>query len=212
MIRDIYLHGAVGRAHGRHFRLDVASPAEAVRALIMLRPPLRTALREGFWRVIVGTPHIANAVPLDFIGMRLGNQPMHLVPATPPAGGDDGKSIGTIIVGVALIGAAMVFAPIAAAGFGAAMATTAFMGVTYGSIALMGVSLVASGIAGLLTSPPPQQAQATDMARPDDRPSFLFNGVTNNTQQGGPVPLLFGRHLVGSVVVSGGLNSEDIAP
>ena len=49
-----------------------------------------------------------------------------------------------------------------------------------------------------------------DRAAPDDRPSFLFNGVTNNSQQGGPVPLVFGTHLVGSVVINAGLNAEDI--
>ena len=34
MIRDIFLHGAIGRRFGRHFRLDVQTPSEAVRALI----------------------------------------------------------------------------------------------------------------------------------------------------------------------------------
>jgi predicted phage tail protein len=56
-----------------------------------------------------------------------------------------------------------------------------------------------------------QGQQATDLAPQQDRPSFLFNGVTNNTQQGGPVPIVMGLHLVGSVVVSASLNAEDIA-
>lgn len=33
MLRDIHLHGALGRRFGRHHRLAVATPAEAVRAL-----------------------------------------------------------------------------------------------------------------------------------------------------------------------------------
>jgi predicted phage tail protein len=103
----------------------------------------------------------------------------------------------------------MVFAPIAAVGFGAAMATTAVMGITYGAIATLGVSMVLGGVASLLAQPPSPNA-ATSQAAPGNQPSFLFNGVTNNSQQGGPVPLVFGTHLVGSVVVNAGLNAEDI--
>jgi predicted phage tail protein len=219
MIRDIFLHGAAGRAHGRHFRLDVASPAEAVRALIMLRPPLREAFRAGQWRVIIGRPHLANAIDPQWLAIRLGDQPLHIVPATGAAGGD---GVGKVVAGVVLIGATILTAGLAApaglaafgtfAGASAALGASAFAGVTYGSIALLGVSMLAAGVVGLLSPAPGVQQQATDMAAPQDRPSFLFNGVTNNTQQGGPVPLVFGTHLVGSVVVSAGLNSEDIAP
>src|SRR5207248_1774932 len=94
---------------------------------------------------------------------------------------------------------------------GAAFATPliAGTGLTYGSVILLGASMILSGVAGLLAQPPTPDAP-TDMAAPADRPSFLFNGVTNNSQQGGPVPLVFGTHLTGSVVVNAGLNAEDI--
>jgi predicted phage tail protein len=75
----------------------------------------------------------------------------------------------------------------------------------------MGISMITGGLSQLLT-PSPASDAATDRARPEDRPSFLFNGVTNNSAQGGPVPLVLGTHLVGSVVIGAGLNSEDIAP
>jgi predicted phage tail protein len=212
MMRDVFLYGAGGRTFGSHFRLDVASPAEAVRALLMLRPGLRQVLRNGSWRIVVGAPHVANSVPGDYLHMSVGEQPIHIVPSTRPAGGGDGKSIGTIIAGTVLIGAAIVMT----GGLGAAFATPLIgaMGISYGSVVLLGASMVLGGVASLLTqTPQPQQGQEspTDFARPEDRPSFLFNGVTNNSQQGGPVPLVFGTHLVGSVVVSAGLNAEDIA-
>jgi predicted phage tail protein len=215
MMRDVYLHGAVGRRFGRHWRLDVETPGEAVRAIMTLRPQVRSALREGWWRVIVGPPHIANTIALHLIGMRAGRQPIHIVPATPPAGGD--STLGKIAVGVVLIGASIATAGIAsagfAAGFGAAMSTEIGLGITFNTIALAGGAMVLGGIAGLLVAQPQgaTQQQATDQARPDDRPSFFFNGVTNNSQQGGPVPLVFGTHLVGSIVASGGINVEDIA-
>lgn len=215
MIRDVYLHGAVGRRYGRHWRLDVTTPAEAVRAIMTLRPEARPELRRGAWRVIVGPPRLANAIAPGLLGMRVGRQPIHLVPATQAAGG--GGGVGKIIVGVVLIGAAIVTAGLTApAGFaalGAAMSTEIAMGITFNTIALAGGAMVLGGIAGLLAAQPQGAStqQATDQARPDDRPSFFFNGVTNNSQQGGPVPLVFGTHLVGSIVASGGINVEDIA-
>jgi predicted phage tail protein len=213
-MRDIFLHGAPGRTHGRRWRLEVASPAEAVRALIMLCPPLRDVFRKGRWRVIVGSPHIRNGVGGEHLNMNMGGQALHIVPATAPRG-DDIAEVGMIVVGVVLIAAVTFFtwgagtAP-TVAGVSAFLGTSSYVGLSYGTIALIGASLITSGIVGLLTPNPAAQGQATDQARPDDRPSFFFNGVTNNTQQGGPVPLIFGTHLVGSIVISGSLNSEQI--
>jgi predicted phage tail protein len=215
MLRDVFLHGEVGRSFDcRHLRLDVASPAEAVRALFVLRPGLRHALRTGEWRVVVGAPHVANSIDLPgHLNMRLGSQPVHIVPATRAAGGD-GASFGKIALGVVLIGASIATAgALTGAALGAYAIGSAGFGITFGQIALLGASMVFAGVAGLLTQPPAVQQgqQATDLAPQQDRPSFLFNGVTNNTQQGGPVPIVMGLHLVGSVVVSASLNAEDIA-
>jgi predicted phage tail protein len=211
MIRDVHLYGSVGRRFGRHFRLDIHSPAEAVRALCTLRPGFRETIRAGYWRVIVGQPRFDNAIPAGQLNIHLGGQALHIVPATQPHGD---SSVFSIIGGVALIGAAIALSPFTAgASFAAAMATVSALGVSYGSIALVGGTMVLAGIAGLLTPTPQTQPgeQPTDLApRPEDRPSFFFQGVTNNSVQGGPVPLVFGTHLTGSVVVSGSINNQDI--
>lgn len=217
MVRDVFLYGRAGKLFGRHFRLSVSDPAEALRALFMLRPGLRAFVRESMWRVIVGTPHIANSIDSRMLGMTLGAQALHFVPATNPRG--DNGGVGKIIVGVVLIGAVIIsagaLAPVAGATFGSAMAAgIAGTGITFGQVAMLGVSMVLAGISGLLAGNATQQgweAQPEQRARAEDRPSFLFNGVTNNSQQGGPVPIVVGRHLVGSVVVSGGIAVEDIA-
>jgi predicted phage tail protein len=216
MIRDVYLYGQPGKMFGRHFRLDVSSPAEAVRALMVLRPGLRAAIRQGNWRIIVGAPHIANAIEVHTIGMTLGHLPIHLVPTTRPAGGD--SPLGKIAVGVVLIAASVVTAGAAAGfagGFFAAMSATSFAGISAMNVAVLGASMVLGGVASLIAQPPqaiPGQ-QASDMATPvEDRPSFMFNGVVNNSTQGGAVPLVFGTHLVGSIVVSAALDASDIAP
>ena len=214
MIRDVYLYGAPGKMFGRHFRLDVSSPAEAVRALMTLRPGLREAIRLGNWRVIVGPPHVKNTIEIHTVGMTLGHLPIHLVPST-GAAGDDG--VGKIAAGVVLIGASIATAGIAAGfagGFFAAMSATTFAGVSMANVAVLGASMVLGGVASMLAQPPQTlPGQQPEMATPvEDKPSFMFNGVVNNSMQGGPVPLVFGTHLVGSIVVSAGLDASDIAP
>ena len=46
--------------------------------------------------------------------------------------------------------------------------------------------------------------------RPEERPSFIFNGAVNTMGQGGPVNLVYGRFLTGSAVVSAGTNAEQL--
>ena len=187
----------------------------------MLRPGLYAELRKGDWRFIVGPPHIANSIEASQLSMRVGSQPLHIVPATRPAG-DDG--VGKIVAGVVLVGAMVVTAglaaPAGAAFFGAAALSAdvgvgigvGAVGISYGTVAALGVSMALTGVASLLASHPSVQAQDTPTARAPagDAPSFLFNGVVNNSQQGAPVPIVIGTHLVGSVVVSSGLNAEDM--
>lgn len=50
-----------------------------------------------------------------------------------------------------------------------------------------------------------------DREKPEERPSFLFDGPTNTSTQGLPVPLVYGRMRAGSMVVSSGIAAEDIA-
>jgi len=208
MMRTVTLYGAAGREFGREWRRDVASPAEAVRALCTLRPGIEHALKEGSWRVIVGPPRLRNAIELDHLYMDAGAHDIHIVPATPPHGGDDTLlNVGKIVVGVALVAAAFYVAGPAGVALlgevGASMASSAVLGV--------GMSLTFGGVAALLTPAMRGAPPATDQARPEDRPSFLFSGVTNNSVQGSPVPVVLGTHLTGSILVSGSISVEDIA-
>ena len=100
-------------------------------------------------------------------------------------------SDGKIIVGVALVAVGVAFGQ--------------------GYLIVPGLSMIFGGVSGLLTPKMGAGPQPSQQARPEDRPSFLFNGVTNNSQQGGPVPVVMGTHLVGSVLVAGSINASDIA-
>jgi len=77
---------------------------------------------------------------------------------------------------------------------------------TGGATMAPGIGLLASGAAQLLS---PQAKGLGTMEKPENRPSYSFNGPVNTTAQGGAVPLLYGRMIIGSAVISAGIYTED---
>ena len=57
-----------------------------------------------------------------------------------------------------------------------------------------------------LLSPAPQEPQADPQVA-----SFLSNQTANTTKAGGAAPLVFGECLVGSVVISAGADTVEVA-
>lgn len=216
-MKTIYLHGHLKEQFGDSFRLSVSTAAEAVRALEANFPgKFFGAIRDGVYRVQrgPGQPDITE----DQLRINTSSREIHIVPVIQGSGGGrKGKGFLGVVMGVALIAAAVAFAPAAvgAGGFmganlGAAVGAGGLFGsLTYGNIALWGAGLVLSGVSSLLSSTPKLSQNAySNRERPDERPSFIFNGPVNNTEQGGPVPLTYGRIRAGSVVISGGLKIE----
>ena len=69
----------------------------------------------------------------------------------------------------------------------------------------IGASLVFGGILNLL-NPPPDTPEITE----DPRNSFNFSGITNTNAAGVPVPIVWGRTITGSVVVSAGIDTVQV--
>lgn len=98
-------------------------------------------------------------------------------------------------------------------GTGLEIAAFSFMGI-YGwaGIAAAVVFNIAVGfVVGAITqalSPSPDASSGSE--RPDERASFIFNGPVNTTVQGGAVPLVYGRVLTGSTVMSAGIYVEEM--
>jgi predicted phage tail protein len=194
-MKTIVLLGELGRRFGRRHMLDVASPAEAVRALM--------ANFKDFAE-FVSTSQERN-VGYRVLNMRedVGQDELHLpagrriVIAPVIAGG--GGTFGKIIMGAVLIAFAV---------FNPALASTVLFGsTTIGSVAFgIGLSLALGGVAQLL-SPPPKSTGPKE----EDPPSYVFDGAVNTAAQGQPVPIGYGRMIVGSAVISAGINVEDIA-
>jgi predicted phage tail protein len=232
-VRKIHLHGPVTDAFGGEFDLDVASVREAARAL---KANFGGAFHAYFgprhWRVIVGDPATGWQLDEDDMGFLLGAsaREIHFFEASPeelaaareapPAadgyvhlrGAKSGKSIGKLVVGVAILAVATAasfgaFGPVAA-GFATPLASTGVLsGVTWGNIAVLGLALTLTGTAMLL-SPAPRSPKPRE--KPDQRASFIFDGPVNLTEAGNPVPLVYGTVLTGGVVVAASLTVEQI--
>ena len=72
----------------------------------------------------------------------------------------------------------------------------------------VGISLVLGGVAQLLT-PVPKMPTGKDSEQ-DPRKSYGFSGVQQTSRQGVPLPICYGRTLVGSVVISAGVDTVQV--
>ncbi|MEK7994569.1 MAG: hypothetical protein AAB403_12265 [Planctomycetota bacterium] len=83
---------------------------------------------------------------------------------------------------------------------------------TYGSIAATGAMMSLSGISQMIASTPQASPQAATASfeRPDARTSFIYNGPVNTVEQGGPVPILYGRMRIGSTLISASISTDQI--
>ncbi len=203
---EIILEGPLGKEFGRKWELVVSSPGEALRMIDANKPGVATWIRGNMreypaYRVICSYEN-GNEEELsaeDFV-LRRKVKKIIFVPIVEGAGGGAGK----IILGAALIVGSF-WAPELAAyagvmtGAGTAAGWTAF-GTALGTTMFgMGMTMILSGAANMLT---PQQLPSQQ--------SFGFGGPMNTTQQGGPVPLIYGTCLVGSQAVSAALSVDQL--
>lgn len=73
----------------------------------------------------------------------------------------------------------------------------------------VGIAMVVGGVIQML-SPTPKTPDQQEQASTENKPSYLFNGAFNSTQQGLPVPIVYGQVLVGSSVVAVGTWAESL--
>lgn len=209
-MKTIYLHGAAKKQFGGPFVLDVATPLEAVKALNYLLPGFRALLQRADWQVIRGPQKKRRACDLDELDLRFGAvKELHLTPVA--AGAGSGKGIGKIVVGV-LLAAAAIALSVPTGGTSIALGATAFtvagLGVSFGTIAALGLTIALQG-AALLAQGKPKVAGYGDRESPDQRPSFLFQGPVNVAAEGATIPMSLGLEIeCGSVVASAGLSTE----
>lgn len=181
-MKTILLYGFLGRQFGRVHRYEVASPAEAVRAMCSTLKGFRKALVDGgAYRVLVGGKQ---ALDVDQVPHPVSDrESIRIVPVIAGAG----KGVGQVILGAALIVAGVVF--------------------YQPQLIYVGAAMVIGGVSQMLFAPKTPES----VERPENKPSYAFDGAVNTAAQGNPIPMLYGGPLiVGSQVISAGLSVEAI--
>jgi predicted phage tail protein len=197
MLRKIKLYGQLAKFVGhRVLEADVESAAEAVRFLVSNWPELERHMADQYYRVSIGKYDLAAEELHDPVGQ----QDIKIMPVVAGAG-----DVGRILLGVLLIGLA--FIP----GIGASLAAATYGSLTgVGTVLFgLGASLVLGGVAQLL-SPVPSVPQGADSPN-DPRRTFSFSGIQQTSRQGVPVPIVYGEPIVGSVVISAGIDTVQVA-
>lgn len=190
-MRTIRLYGILGSTFGREFKLSVASPKEAIRALCVIVPGferfLNTSKQRGLTYAVFSGKRNLND---DELSMDQSTADIRIAPVI--LGSKRGGVFQTIL-GVALV---------------AVGAVASYFGGGAVGVPLMqfGAAMALGGVVQMLS---PQTTGLASKQSADNKASYAFGGVTNTTAQGNPVPLLYGRRRIGGSIISAGIYVED---
>lgn len=218
-MNTIHLHGALA-LYGGPYTMDVSDAREAIKALSVQLDGFETMVARGVWRVT----HTRRGKDLDLddglIGLKISNGEIHFRPAmSGSANGQKGKGVMKAVAGIALVGLAVITAGAAApllagqltaagTAMGAGAGVLGAVGITYGTLATFGVMMAFGGLAlGLAASPSARDPNDGEA----EKNSFLFNGPINVSEQGHPIPLIYGHIRVGSIAVSSDLLVNEVS-
>ena len=202
MLRKIKLYGELAKFLGeKTLEAEVNNAAQAIRFLVVNFPKLEKHMADRSYRVLVDKWEL-DEKELHYPS---GASDIKIVPVVGGAGGNFGR----VLLGAALIGASFMFP-------GAGMfGTTSFFGkeavvggflTKVGTItSVIGASLVLNGIASMLAP-----VETIPEENQDPRRSFNFSGIQNTTRAGVAVPVIYGRTMTGSVVVSANITNEQV--
>jgi predicted phage tail protein len=202
MLRKVKLYGELADFVG-HKELDavITCTADAIRFLVSNFPKLEAHMSQRYYKVLVNNYEIRE----EDIQNPTGKSDIKIVPVISGSGGNFGK----ILLGGALIalsfGVGGIFSTplqFGAKGFGLAAAgggAKAAFGI--------GAALVLSGVSDMLFPVP----DIPDFANEEDpRISFSFSGVQNTSRAGTSHPIAYGEIVTGSVVISAGIDTNQV--
>ena len=196
MLSKVKLYGDLANFVGhKEFDVKVNSVAQAVSFLINNFPETEKYMTNRYYKVLVNEYEIDNTQ----IHEPTGRQEISFVPVITGAGGNTGK----ILLGAALIAIAIVN-PFGAAAIGTFGGTPIAVSTAVGTI---GVGLALSGVSGLLF-PVPKPKDFTN--EQDPRISFGFGGIQQSSRAGSSHPIVYGEIFTGSVVISAGIDNEQV--
>lgn len=181
----------MGKQFGRHWELDVSSPAEALRLIEANRPGLKAWIRQKLAKYSSyqvqceyenGKKELLNDDSYQL------SRKLKSIRFTPVI---EGRGNAAKIV----VGALLIVASLVATAYGFPMVGKMLFS--------MGASLVMTGVIGALSPQPKKDAPGTTAT------SAYFDGPANTTAQGVPVQLIYGQVLVGSHAISAEMDIDD---
>ena len=207
MLRKVKMYGELAEFVGyKELEAVVKNPAEAIRFLVTNFPKLEAYMANKYYQVLVGKDDIDK----EDLHNPIGQDDIHIVPVITGAGGN--SPFGRILLGAALIGASFLFPGAGLFGttsvFGAGAGTTgaALFATKIGTaVSAIGAGLVLNGVSEMLFPMP-----KPEMPEDDPRISFSFSGVQNTSRAGTAHPIVYGEVITGSVVISAGIDTNQV--
>jgi len=202
MLRKIKLYGELAKFVGhKEFEVKADTLTHAVSFLINNFEGIEKYMSPKHYQVKVGN----YAVDESELSHPIGQEDIHFVPVITGAG----RGVGKILLGAALIG--LVFMT-GGASFSMSSGLTFKNSVLGGAflnkaLTYVGGYLILSGVSEMLFPlPKPPSFESEE----DPRLSFSFGGTQQTGRAGTPVPLVYGEIFTGSVVISGGIDTEQV--
>ena len=198
MLRKIKLYGELAEFVGhKEFEVQVDSLAKAVSFLINNFEGIDKFMSPKYYQVKIGNYEIDES---EF-NYPIGQQDIHFIPVIAGAGGGTRR----LLLGAALIGVGVLSggATFTASGF----TGTGFLGGTTAVLGNVGIGLAIAGVSEMLF-PLPKPKEFT--SEQDPKLSFSFSGTQQTSRAGTPVPIVYGEIFTGSVVISGGIDTEQV--
>ena len=198
-MKVVKVYGALRKRLGQcRFEFDVATPAQAIKALCVNFPGLEKWLidseQDGVgYRVSISREKVTEDNLAPLLMPFSDKEVFSITPVVAGAGGGTGQ----ILLGIGLIALTLIPGGLPIAG---TLAT---------KIGLLGGALVLSGIAQVI-SPQPQLSDLDAGRDAAKLESFSISNVVNTSRQGLPVPIAYGRVFVGSAVLSSGLDVDQV--
>jgi len=204
MLTKLKLYGDLANFIGhKQFEVKVHSVAQAVSFLINNFPDAEAYMANRQYKVLVNE----YAIDETEIQHPIGQQDISFVPVISGAGG----SFGRILTGAALIGASFLFPGAGAFGrtsfFGKAAVAGGILTKVGTAVSLIGAGMVLSGVSDMLF-PVPKPKEVSNSS--DPRISFGFSGIQQSSRAGTTHPIVYGEIFTGSVVISAGIDTEQV--
>ena len=198
MLRKVKLYGELADFIG-HKELEavINSTADAIRFLVTNFPKLEAHMADKYYKVLVDDYEIGE----EDIHNPIGQSDISIVPVIAGAGGGVGKTL----LGVAMIGLAFAMpgAVFGGTGFTAAAGFSGFQA----AVGNLGIALTLMGVSEMLFPLPKPQDFSNEE---DPRISFSFSGVQNTSRAGTSHPIAYGEIVTGSVVISAGIDTNQV--